>query len=131
MRNGWWLLLDELNLAPPDVLEALNRVLDDNRELFIAETGEIIKAHPRFQLFAAQNPAGIYGGRKQLSRAFTNRFVQLEFCELPEKELEEIVAKKCEIPASKSALLVKERDSRTVHEGPRTARSVQGRSRDP
>ena len=55
MRNGWWLLLDELNLAPPDVLEALNRVLDDNRELFIAETGEIIKAHPRFQLFAAQN----------------------------------------------------------------------------
>ena len=107
MRNGWWLLLDELNLAPPDVLEALNRVLDDNRELFIAETGEIIKAHPRFQLFAAQNPAGIYGGRKQLSRAFTNRFVQLEFCELPEKELEEIVAKKCEIPASKSALLVK------------------------
>ena len=110
MRNGWWLLLDELNLAPPDVLEALNRVLDDNRELFIAETGEIIKAHPRFQLFAAQNPAGIYGGRKQLSRAFTNRFVQLEFCELPEKELEEIVAKKCEIPASKSALLVKDRD---------------------
>ena len=45
MRNGWWLLLDELNLAPPDVLEALNRVLDDNRELFIAETGEIIKVN--------------------------------------------------------------------------------------
>jgi len=44
MKNGWWLLLDELNLAPGDVLEALNRVLDDNRELLIPETGEVIKA---------------------------------------------------------------------------------------
>ena len=59
MRHGWWLLLDELNLAPADVLEALNRVLDDNRELFVAETGETIRAHPRFQLFAAQRPAGV------------------------------------------------------------------------
>ena len=106
MKNGWWLLLDELNLAPPDVLEALNRVLDDNRELFIPETGETIKAHPRFQLFAAQNPAGVYGGRKQLSRAFTNRFVQMEFGELPGVELEEIVAKKCAIPPSKAKKLV-------------------------
>lgn len=48
MRNGYWILLDELNLASSEVLEALNRVLDDNRELFIPETQEIIKAHPRY-----------------------------------------------------------------------------------
>ena len=59
-----------------------------------------------FQLFAAQNPAGVYGGRKQLSRAFTNRFVQMEFGELPGAELEEIVSKKCQIPPSKAAKLV-------------------------
>ncbi|CAG8477658.1 12586_t:CDS:2 [Gigaspora rosea] len=38
VRKGYWLVLDELNLAPTDVLEALNRLLDDNRELFIPET---------------------------------------------------------------------------------------------
>ena len=35
LRKGHWIVLDELNLAPTDVLEALNRLLDDNRELFI------------------------------------------------------------------------------------------------
>lgn len=64
MRKGYWIILDELNLAPTDVLEALNRLLDDNRELFVAETQEVIKAHPRFMLFATQNPPGLYGGRK-------------------------------------------------------------------
>lgn len=64
MRKGYWIILDELNLAPTDVLEALNRLLDDNRELFVAETQEVVKAHPRFMLFATQNPPGLYGGRK-------------------------------------------------------------------
>ncbi|KAH8092400.1 ATPase [Aureococcus anophagefferens] len=56
LRRGEWLLLDELNLAPPDVLEALNRLLDDNRELRIPETGEVVRPAPGFALFATQNP---------------------------------------------------------------------------
>ena len=35
MRQGAWLILDELNLALTYVLEALNRVLDYNRQLYI------------------------------------------------------------------------------------------------
>ena len=31
IRKGFWIILDELNLAPSEVLEALNRLLDDNR----------------------------------------------------------------------------------------------------
>uniref|UniRef100_A0A1B0BTK7 Midasin n=1 Tax=Glossina palpalis gambiensis TaxID=67801 RepID=A0A1B0BTK7_9MUSC len=58
MRQGYWIILDELNLASTEILEALNRVLDDNRELFIPETQAIVKAHPNFMLFATQNPPG-------------------------------------------------------------------------
>ena len=38
VRKGYWVILDELNLAPSEVLEALNRLLDDNREVHIVET---------------------------------------------------------------------------------------------
>lgn len=45
-------------------LFVLFQLLDDNRELFIAETQETVKAHANFMLFATQNPPGQYGGRK-------------------------------------------------------------------
>lgn len=100
MRKGHWIILDELNLAPSDVLEALNRVLDDNRELFIPETQQLVKAHPNFMLFATQNPPGLYGGRKVLSRAFRNRFVELHFDEIPAEELQIILHERCHMPVS-------------------------------
>ncbi|XP_041350636.1 midasin-like [Gigantopelta aegis] len=106
MRQGFWIILDELNLAPSDVLEALNRLLDDNRELFIPETQETVKAHPKFMLFATQNPPGQYGGRKMLSRAFRNRFIELHFDELPSGELETILHQRCSIPMSYAKRLV-------------------------
>ncbi|KAG0341494.1 AAA ATPase midasin [Podila horticola] len=106
LKNGWWIVLDELNLAPSDVLEALNRLLDDNRELVIPETGEIVRPHPDFMLFATQNPAGLYGGRKQLSRAFRNRFLELFFDEIPESELETILSRRCTMAPSYCKRLV-------------------------
>lgn len=100
MRKGYWLILDELNLAPSEVLEALNRVLDDNRELFIPETQTVIKAHEKFMLFATQNPPGLYGGRKELSRAFKNRFIEIQFSQIPPEELVTILEKRCQMPLS-------------------------------
>uniref|UniRef100_A0A182NI10 Midasin n=1 Tax=Anopheles dirus TaxID=7168 RepID=A0A182NI10_9DIPT len=107
MRNGHWIILDELNLAPSDILEALNRVLDDNRELFIPETQVVVKAHPNFMLFATQNPPGLYGGRKMLSRAFKNRFIELHFSDIPKAELEVILERRCHIPRSYAVKMVK------------------------
>ncbi|KAF2794635.1 midasin [Melanomma pulvis-pyrius CBS 109.77] len=100
LREGHWIVLDELNLAPTDVLEALNRLLDDNRELLIPETQEVVRPHEDFMLFATQNPAGLYGGRKVLSRAFRNRFLELHFDDIPVEELTEILQRRTMIPQS-------------------------------
>ncbi|KAJ3084604.1 hypothetical protein HDU99_010346 [Rhizoclosmatium hyalinum] len=106
LRKGHWIVLDELNLAPSDVLESLNRLLDDNRELLIPETQEVVRPHPGFMLFATQNPPGLYGGRKQLSRAFRSRFIELHFDDIPEPELSIILEKRCRLPPSYSAKIV-------------------------
>ena len=106
LREGHWVVLDELNLAPTDVLEALNRLLDDNRELFIPETQQIVRPHENFMLFATQNPPGIYGGRKVLSRAFRNRFLELHFADIPENELETILCQRSQIAPSFCAKIV-------------------------
>lgn len=100
LRFGHWIVLDELNLAPTDVLEALNRLLDDNRELVIPETQEVIRPHPSFMLFATQNPPGLYAGRKVLSRAFRNRFLEVHFEDVPQSELETILCQRCQIAPS-------------------------------
>ena len=100
MRRGAWIILDELNLAPSDVLEALNRLLDDNRELFVPELQEVVRPHPSFMLFATQNPPGAYGGRKVLSKAFRNRFMELHVDDIPEAELITIVQRRCGVAPS-------------------------------
>ena len=100
LREGYWIVLDELNLAPTDVLEALNRLLDDNRELLVPETQQIVRPHENFMLFATQNPPGMYGGRKILSRAFRNRFLELHFDDIPNDELETILRERSQIAPS-------------------------------
>ncbi|CAB3406564.1 unnamed protein product [Caenorhabditis bovis] len=120
VRNGSWVILDELNLAPTDVIEALNRLLDDNRELFVPEINETIKAHPRFRLFATQNPAGTYAGRKKLSRALMSRFIVLRFNHLPMDELSEMVCTRCDVPPSAAHKMIE------VLNELRTRRSLSG-----
>ena len=94
MINGSWLLLDELNLAPTEVLESLNRLLDDNRELYIPETGETIRPHQSFRLFATLNPHGRgYGGRHMLSEAFKSRWIILQVEEDP--AIDDIIRGRC------------------------------------
>lgn len=106
LREGHWIVLDELNLAPTDVLEALNRLLDDNRELLVPETQQVVRPHKNFMLFATQNPPGLYGGRKVLSRAFRNRFLELHFDDIPEEDLETILRERSQIAPSYCAQIV-------------------------
>lgn len=79
LREGWWLLLDEVNLAEPAVLERLNPVLERTPTLVLTEGPGTrfgpggVPVHPDFRVFATMNPAS-YQGRAVLSPAWRDRF---------------------------------------------------------
>lgn len=79
MKKGQWLVLDEVNLADPAVLEKLNSLLDPDRAIVLDEhEGEKVVAHSNFRVFATMNPpTSEYGGRKELSPAMRNRFTEI------------------------------------------------------
>lgn len=89
MQEGLWLVLDEINAALPEVLFALQSVLDDDRMLVIAEKGgAIIKPHPNFRVFATMNPPDKYVGTKDLNKALIDRFVVSLPVDYPNPNLE-------------------------------------------
>lgn len=75
MKNGYWLLLDELNAGLPEVLFVLQSVLDDDKFLVVAEhEGEVITPHKDFRVFATMNPSLEYAGTRDLNKALLSRF---------------------------------------------------------
>ncbi|MDQ7823555.1 MAG: AAA family ATPase [Candidatus Eremiobacteraeota bacterium] len=92
MRKGQWLLLDEINLANPDILERMNSLFDDDRYLVLSEKpdNEMVKPDPNFMIFCTMNPAS-YSGRKELSDAMKNRLHMMWVDSLPPAENVEIM----------------------------------------
>jgi MoxR-like ATPase len=75
VRQGFWLVLDEINSLDADILFALHGLLDEGR-ISIANNSEIIKAHSEFRLFATMNPG--YTGTRALNQALLDRFSVIE-----------------------------------------------------
>ncbi|CAF4763759.1 unnamed protein product, partial [Rotaria sp. Silwood1] len=95
---GYWILLDELNLAQDTVLQAIESALDTRRLILrnlssVEESLKNYKMHENFRLFATQNPnTGFFKGkREKLSPSFLSRFRPIIFTELPESEWCDIV----------------------------------------
>ncbi len=90
MRHGWWLVLDEVNLADPAVLERLNPVLERQPSLVLTEGDGArigpggVALHDDFRVFATMNPAE-YQGRSVLSPAWRDRFVATWQARSPEE----------------------------------------------
>lgn len=88
MRQGWWVVLDEVNLAEPQVLERLNPIIEQPSSLILTEgSGTIFGAggipiSPGFHMFASMNPAE-YAGRSVLSPAFRDRWLIWHQAESP------------------------------------------------
>ncbi len=84
MKNGWWVLLDEVNLAEPQILERLNSVLEVDPSLILTEheNEAVAPVHPNFRIFATMNPAE-YAGRSVLSPAYRDRWRGYRFVPRP------------------------------------------------
>lgn len=77
LKNGHWVLLDEMNLASQAVLEGLNAIFDHRGTVYIPELDRSFTRHPDFRVFAAQNPLNQGSGRKGLPKSFLNRFTKV------------------------------------------------------
>ncbi len=79
MKEGFFVVLDELSLAEAAVVERLNGVLEssDPTLVLIEHDDEVIRPVPGFRLFATQNPVSGYAGRQALSPAFRDRWITL------------------------------------------------------
>lgn len=89
MKAGHWLIVDEINVALPEILFVLHSLLDDDRSVLVANhNGEIIKPHPNFRFFATMNPVDEYAGTKDLNKAFKSRFGMILIMEYPNAKIE-------------------------------------------
>lgn len=77
LKEGHWVLLDEMNLASQSVLEGLNAVFDHRGTVYIPELDRSFSRHPGFRIFTAQNPLNQGSGRKGLPKSFLNRFTKV------------------------------------------------------
>lgn len=101
MREGLWLILDEIDFAEPSILSNLNSVLEKNGKLMLKEKGhEVVLPHPNFRIFATANTVGcmsgqrgLYQGTNLMNEAFLDRFrcYHVDYLS-PQEEIKVLVA---------------------------------------
>jgi energy-coupling factor transporter ATP-binding protein EcfA2 len=102
MKQGWWLVIDEIDCADPAILAVLNSVLEKDGTLTLKEKGhEIVVAHKDFRIVATGNTVGcmannrsMYQGTNIMNEAFLDRFRVYHVGYLPAKEETALLMKK-------------------------------------
>jgi nitric oxide reductase NorQ protein len=105
-RSGALCYLDELVEARAYTVVAIHPLSDDRRVLPLPKTGELVLAHPSFQLVVSYNP-GYQDLRKELKPSTRQRFVVLGL-DFPDAERERrIVVHEAKVPEAVAADLVR------------------------
>jgi len=119
-RIGAICYLDEVVEARQDTTVVIHPLTDHRRTLPLDKKGEVVEAHPDFQLVISYNP-GYQSLMKDLKQSTKQRFSGLDF-DYPEAEVEsEIVSKETGIGGDTAAKLVQ-----IAH----TARNLKGHGLD-
>ena len=119
-RIGAICYLDEIVEARQDTTVVIHPLTDHRRTLPLDKKGELVNAHPDFQLVISYNP-GYQSLMKDLKQSTKQRFTGLDF-DYPDSKIETaIVAKEASIDEETAARLVK-----VAH----TARNLKGHGLD-
>ena len=106
VRAGAIAYLDELVEARQDTVVVLHPLADDRRLLPLERAGELVPAHPDFQLVISYNP-GYQSLAKELKPSTRQRFVAIEL-DFPAPEVEaEIVAHEAGVALALARSLVR------------------------
>ena len=106
VRGGAICYLDEIVEARQDTTVVIHPLTDDRRILPLEKSGELVHAHPDFQLVISYNP-GYQSAIKDLKESTKQRFAALDFG-YPEMPIEtEIVRREAKVKAGVAELLVK------------------------
>lgn len=105
-RMGAICYLDEIVEARQDTTVVIHPLTDHRRTLPLDKKGELVRAHPDFQLVISYNP-GYQSLMKDLKPSTKQRFTAFDF-DYPTPELEaRIVASETGLPETQAAQLVK------------------------
>ncbi len=98
VRDGDWVLLDEVNLAGSEALLALLDLFNGTGRLRLNDgVGSGVRRHPEFRLFCCMNPSTDVG-KRDLPRALASRLAAYYMDEpTAEADLREVVARYFEV----------------------------------
>jgi MoxR-like ATPase len=89
-----WILFDEINLAPPEVLDCLAPLLSREKTFSLPLSGQSIDISES-RIFATMNPSSIGGNRTQLPRSVKNLFSSVLLSPFTNEELKSIFRSSC------------------------------------
>jgi nitric oxide reductase NorQ protein len=105
VRHGGICYLDEVVEARQDTTVVIHPLTDARRILPLDKKGEVVHAHPDFQIVVSYNP-GYQSSSKDMKPSTRQRFAALEF-DFPEEAAEaEIVSHEAGIPSGLASKLV-------------------------
>jgi nitric oxide reductase NorQ protein len=105
VRQGAICYLDEIVEARQDTTVVIHPLTDDRRVLPLEKRGELVRAHPDFQLVISYNP-GYQSVLKDLKESTKQRFGAMDFGYLPIAIEAEIVAHEAKIDVAVAEKLV-------------------------